>query len=255
MGNVSLVASCAMHAQKTSRCFQVMKSTASEAEIDELKEALNEMILAKQCLTNELYTTRLSNVKFAKKLDRQRDYFLAKDEALQLEMKQIKSTLQSMKRSLQASNGKLVRHLRRCAGTRFRLGTMFLRMRSTKRWHEKRRNRYQQMCFQFAAYVQEQNRYMQAIVHTQLSCESITTSHRQYFDLLTRCSQLLHENMNLRLLFMNKLDDNRVDSPGKSETTPYSDIAEDEKIFESGSEETIFSISAKSSMRQRSKSV
>lgn len=97
--------------------------------------------------------------------------------------------------------------MRGCAGTRFRLGEMFLRMRSTKRRYERRRNRYQQMCLEFAANVREQNRYMLAAVEAKLSNESITTCHRQYLDLLTRCSQLLHENMNLRLLAMNKLDE------------------------------------------------
>lgn len=94
-----------------------------------------------------------------------------------------------------------------CAGTRFRLGEMFLRMRSTKRWYETRRNRYQKMCLEFAARVREHNRYMLAVVEAKLSEDSITTCHRQYLDLLTRCSQLLHENMNLRLLAMNKLDE------------------------------------------------
>lgn len=111
--------------------------------------------------------------------------------------------------------------MRGCAGTRFRLGEMFLRMRSTKRRHERRRNRYQQMCFQFAAYVREQNRYMLAAVEAKLSNESITACHRQYLDLLTRCSQLLHENMNLRLLAMNQLDEDE-DQPNRgsgSETT------------------------------------
>ncbi|XP_058457358.1 uncharacterized protein LOC131434557 [Malaya genurostris] len=233
-----------------------MKQKTSDAGIDELRVALKEMVYAKQCLLNELCTTRLTNEKLSKQLDKQRNFFLAKDEALQLEMREIKSALQSMKSSLQRSNRKLARHMRGCANTRFRLGAMFLRMRSTKHWHEKRRNRYQKMCFQFAAYVQEQNRYMQTVVHTQLSGESITTSHRQYLDLLTRCSQLIHENMNLRLLFMNKLDERGIASYRNSApASPDSSKMEDERDFDSGSEATVFCIAPKYFVRQRFHSV
>ncbi|XP_055535795.1 uncharacterized protein LOC129724699 [Wyeomyia smithii] len=230
----------------------------SEMEKSELKAAIKEMALGKQYLTNELCATQMMNTKLAKRIDKQRDYFQRKDATMQRELKQIKSSLQSMQRSLHLSNGKLARHMRHCAGTRYCLGAMFLRMRSTKLWHEKRRDRYQQVCFQFAEYVREQNRYMEDVAAVKLSYESITTCHRQYLDLLTRCSQLLHENMNLRLLSLDgfekreeymkgKFNVQKVDSTGELES--------DKDDVASGTLETTYMTTSKSTVRQRSSSV
>lgn len=49
-------------------------------------------------------------------------------------------------------------------------------------------------------------------VEAKLSNESITACHRQYLELLTRCSQLLHENMNLRLLASNRREEHPLRS-------------------------------------------
>nr|XP_019548506.2 uncharacterized protein LOC109418730 [Aedes albopictus] len=224
----------------------------SQSDIEYLKEKLNEMALSKQYLINDLHQTIFINDKLSRKLSRQRHYFTEENELLKLEMERIKLYLQSQQRSLHASNRKIARHMRGCAGTRFRLGEMFLRMRSTKRRYERRRNRYQQMCLEFAANVREQNRYMLAAVEAKLSNESITTCHRQYLDLLTRCSQLLHENMNLRLLAMNKLDE--------EERPPHKVRAEVVEISEpdhtsTGSDETIFKTYIKTPKKQRRQSV
>ncbi|XP_065078937.1 uncharacterized protein LOC135701917 [Ochlerotatus camptorhynchus] len=227
----------------------------SHTEIQNLKEILNEMTLSKQYLINELHETQFTNVKLVRRLDKQRDSFAEENELLKLEMGRIKSSLKLMQRSLHVSNRKLARHMRGCAGTRFRLGEMFLRMRSTKRRHERHRNRYQQMCLQFAAYVREQNRYMLAAVEAKLSNESISACHRQYLDLLTRCSQLLHENMNLRLLAMNQSDE-AEDQPNRGsdgESTVGETVEKNQDTTES--EETIFKKYIKAPERQRHHSI
>uniref|UniRef100_A0A8D8JM47 (northern house mosquito) hypothetical protein n=2 Tax=Culex pipiens TaxID=7175 RepID=A0A8D8JM47_CULPI len=122
-------------------------------------------------------------------------------------MNRIGKTLEGLQNSLRTSNRQMARHMQRCSNVRSRLGTIFLRMWSTKQWHLGARNRYQRMCLQFAEYVREQNRYLQATVDAKLSVESIASCHRQYLNLLTRCSQLLHENMGLRLLAVRARDE------------------------------------------------
>ncbi|XP_062555030.1 uncharacterized protein LOC134220084 isoform X2 [Armigeres subalbatus] len=218
-----------------------------------LEEALNEMALSKQCLINDLHQTIFVNDKLSRKLDRQRHYFTEENELLKLEMERLRLYLQSIQRSLHVSTRKLARHTRGCAATRIRMGAMFLRMRSTKRQYKRRWNSYQQMCLQFAAYIREQNCYMVDAVEAKLSNESITACHRQYLELLTRCSQLLHENMNLRLLASNRRDEHqpRSDRIGGGGVVGTSE----EERGTSGSDETVFRTYIKGPRKQRCQSV
>ncbi|XP_055601336.1 uncharacterized protein LOC129750131 isoform X2 [Uranotaenia lowii] len=241
------------------------------AENEELKDLINEMVLDKQTLKNDLFTSKVINEKLVTKIDRQRDRFNEYYEESQAEMQDIKMTLGLMQ-SLHVSNRKLARHMSRCARTRFRLGAMFLRMRSTKRRCESSQNRYQQMCFQFASYVREQNLYLSAVTEAKMDSESISSCHGQYLDLLTRCSQLLHENMNLRLLAMAQKDENRTGSlVRRSERAALVDtiagcgselpsarnsaLPSEEKKFHTASDRTNSKLKLPSSKRYRPKSV
>ncbi|XP_039445652.1 uncharacterized protein LOC120425272 isoform X1 [Culex pipiens pallens] len=182
--------------------LQELKESLNQAECENLrlKELLKEMALAKQTLANELWGAQSENAKLTKKLSKQKHIFTVHAKTQSIEMNRIGKTLEGLQNSLRTSNRQMARHMQRCSSVRSRLGTIFLRMWSTKQWHLGDRNRYQRMCLQFAEYVREQNRYLQATVDAKLSVESIASCHRQYLNLLTRCSQLLHENMGLRLL-------------------------------------------------------
>ncbi|XP_055631791.1 uncharacterized protein LOC129771784 isoform X3 [Toxorhynchites rutilus septentrionalis] len=220
----------------------------SGEEIEKLKQLLNEMTLGKQDVLNELHTTQQVNTRLARRLDKHRYYLSTLTNEFQYEMKQ---------KSLRVSNRKLTHHMQYCVRTRFQLGKMFFRMRSTKQWCEKQRNRYQQMCFQFAEFVREQNRNMQSIVETKLSNESISMCHRQYLDLLTRCSLLLHENMNLRLLSMHKLDEQEQSSSGGMDVpgSPANYVLSGSEKECAGADENNVSADSLDSLRRRRHSV
>ncbi|XP_055631789.1 uncharacterized protein LOC129771784 isoform X1 [Toxorhynchites rutilus septentrionalis] len=247
----------------------------SGEEIEKLKQLLNEMTLGKQDVLNELHTTQQVNTRLARRLDKHRYYLSTLTNEFQYEMKQVRSILKSMQvtsflfprticfetkffqKSLRVSNRKLTHHMQYCVRTRFQLGKMFFRMRSTKQWCEKQRNRYQQMCFQFAEFVREQNRNMQSIVETKLSNESISMCHRQYLDLLTRCSLLLHENMNLRLLSMHKLDEQEQSSSGGMDVpgSPANYVLSGSEKECAGADENNVSADSLDSLRRRRHSV